>query len=290
MLSVSAVLLYLSKKAKQAPPAPDCTSLVCSASLDLTAGAAPNTAQLMTSYSWDLSPFNMSCTTNATEIFFRAKAIDPTVVGADCADASAWCLKALSFDEMGTEDTVCADAIAANFENQAIMFLPILAVPLINAILKGVLRLLVRLEKQTSLSKESAAIASKLFYAQFLNTALLVFAISTKAINDGIQKANAAAGMADVPGGEATVSAAAREFEIQWYAETATAVFFTLLLNAAVPKVVAVIVVKCVGGLKRTALGGSKKNQLELNKLFDPPEFKMAEQCESARHLNICWC
>eukprot|EP01052_Picozoa_sp_SAG31_P025012 SAG31_NODE_2166_length_6280_cov_4.776250_4_plen_116_part_00 len=94
---------------------------------------------------------------------------------------------------MSKESTVCEEAIAKNFENQALMFIPIVAVPVINAILKALLRILVMLEKQTSLSKESAAIATKLFLTQFLNTAILTFALSTKAISDGIQKAKDAA-------------------------------------------------------------------------------------------------
>ena len=114
---------------------------------------------------------------------------------------------------MLSEDVICSDAIDNYFSKAVLTWIPTLAVPIINAVLKAVLRTLVKLEKHTNISSEGAAIAVKLFMVTFMNTSLLVFLMSTKNINTAINSAvESGFGLASPE-----VAEGPAEFEIQWF-------------------------------------------------------------------------
>jgi hypothetical protein len=217
MLCISAALLYFANRAKRAEIPQTCAAAVCAAALDAVGDGdgTSDVSQLLEDYGAfaapPVAPFNLTCAGPNTIVYFRPGAS----IGDDglCIGAGSWCLGELPFDEMLSEDVICSDAIDNYFSKAVLTWIPTLAVPIINAVLKAVLRTLVKLEKHTNISSEGAAIAVKLFMVTFMNTSLLVFLMSTKNINTAINTAvESGFGLASPE-----VAEGPAEFEIQWF-------------------------------------------------------------------------
>lgn len=273
MLVVSAALLYFANKQKQVDSVPaDCPVAVCPPGLNIST--------------------NLTCATASTVIERRTSSLlvaDHDGITPACVSADGFCLSLefpqVRFDlpsmrcslaylrsglnvQMVDEDTLCAAAITEYYKNFAIGFIPVVAVLIVNTLLKVVLKALVKMEKHPTESAELAATAFKLFCAQFLNTSIIVFAVSSSAINEAVTVEGVPAAAGD--------SSSTNEFDIKWYADVGTGICLTLLLNAFVPKIV-VCIKEVVGCIKRcSCCAKKKKSQLELDKAFAPSEFDIA--------------
>ena len=121
-----------------------------------------------------ISTHNVTCAAQYTEaeltVFFRST---NAAKKGSCIGAASYCL-GLDFPSMNAESVLCAEAISQYFENFAIGFIPVVAVIIINTLLKTVLKILVTVEKHHTVSAELAAMTVKLFCAQFLNTSIIV--------------------------------------------------------------------------------------------------------------------
>ena len=211
-----------------------------------------------------INQHNVTCAADYAEADL---AIEYRTLGAkkdSCIGAASYCL-GLDFPSMSAETVLCADAISQYFANFAIGFIPVVAVILINTLLKTVLNILVKVEKHRTVSGELAAMTVKLFCAQFLNTSIIVFAVSSSLIN----KATAVEG---VDGATTTESG---EFDIKWYADVGTGVCMTLVINCFVPKIV-ILIKELVGAIKRAeCCAKKKKSQIELDEAFKPQKFEV---------------
>ncbi len=211
-----------------------------------------------------VSQHNVTCAATYTDadltIEFRSLGAKPN----SCIGAASYCL-GLDFPSMNAEKTLCSDAISEYFANFAIGFIPVVAVILINTFLKTVLNVLVKVEKHRTVSGELAAMTIKLFCAQFLNTSIIVFAVSSSLIN----KATA------IEGVEGSTTTESSEFDIKWYADVGTGVAMTLVINCFVPKIV-ILIKELVGAIKRCGCcAKKKKSQIELDQSFMPQKFEV---------------
>ena len=210
-----------------------------------------------------INQYNVTCAATYTDaeltVVYR-----PGAKPDSCVGAASYCL-GLDFPSMNLEQSLCADAIAEYFANFAIGFIPVVAVIFINTFLKTVLNKLVKIEKHRTVSGELAAMTVKLFCAQFLNTSIIVFAVSSSLIN----KATA------IEGVEGSTTIDSSEFDIKWYADVGTGVAMTLVINCFVPKIV-ILIKELVGAIKRcNCCAKKKKSQIELDHSFTPQKFEV---------------
>jgi hypothetical protein len=275
MLAVSAALLYFANKKKSEVSVPSaCQSAVCPPAVGAAAvGAAAST---MPPAMRPAALQNLTCAVNTPDVVVTVRT-HPLLAAADgtplCVGADAYCL-ALAFDEMLSDDELCKDAIVEYYKNFALGLVPVLAVVVINTLLKTILKKLVQVEKHATVSGELAATAAKLFCAQFLNTSVIVFAVSSSGINKAVEVEGLPASAGGVPTLE--------EFQQKWYADVGTGICLTLLLNAVVPKLV-VFLKEAIGCAKRSkCCAKKKKTQIQLDQLFAPPEFDIATRCAQA--------
>jgi hypothetical protein len=273
MLGVSAVLLYYANKQKEMGSVPAaCTQAVCSTAVQTAraagafgAGGGDDLALLR--------HFNVTCAAVGTTVAYHSSL---ATTGLQCVGADAFCIGELSFGEMMGESSLCADAIVEYYKNFAIGLLPVAVVLVTNGLLNFVLGLLGRLERHPTVSAELAAVAKKLLCAQFLNTAVIVFVVSSSLIND----ATVVAGL--LPPGNSSSSAqpggsgAVSDFSIKWYADVGTGVCLTLVLNAVVPKLQQ-LAAEGPGCCRRlTCRAKRKRTQRELDHSFRATTFQLS--------------
>ena len=262
MLAISAALLYYANKAKAVDStATACPIVVCeqfntTAHNVTSAGACVEAAGGLSAVEGMTRP--------GVDVGITAATAGGCVgSGCNCQAADAFCF-GMDFGSMSSETVLCAEAITAYFANFVLGFIPVVAVVLINTILKTVLGKLVKMEKHHTVSGELAAMTIKLFCSQFLNTSIIVFAVSSSLIN----KATEVEGMDASP-------KTSGEFDQKWYADVGTGVCLTLVINCFVPKIVILIkeLTKCIQRCK--CLAKKKKSQLELERSFKPQKFEV---------------
>eukprot|EP00392_Amoebophrya_sp_AT5.2_P003976 g3981.t1 len=135
-----------------------------------------------------------------------------------------------------------------------------LVVVILNAVLKFGLTALAHVERPLTLSGLETSIATKVFIALFLNTALLVFLLNQKWF----------------PPFDEVLKGDKQDFDHQWFATVGLAIATTLMINIASPHLIAVGV-SYVVRLKQYLLGACCASTEEaLASAYDPPEFELA--------------
>ena len=189
----------------------------------------------------NLTAFGLSCATNESRLEYREGVRDGVTANATCTTPVSYCTSALTLAQMRGEKELCAAAIMAMLVDGLVMYTPVAAVIGINTIMSTVLRRLGKLECHLSRTAEERSIAVKIFCAQFLNTAVIVFLVSSSLFNSQVAtleaQAGTGAGLAAPAAGAAASSQEDEEFHLAWYADVGVGVVFTLLLNALMPKV-----------------------------------------------------
>mmetsp|Transcript_26165 Transcript_26165/g.29977 ORF Transcript_26165/g.29977 Transcript_26165/m.29977 type:complete len:1296 (-) Transcript_26165:170-4057(-) len=162
----------------------------------------------------------------------------------------------------------CEDYLTTKFYAQFIIFGAVCGVVLINFCLKVVLRELSLWENHHSSSSQISAAFYKIFWSQFINTALMILIINADLTEESLAVGNLLfAGEYD-------------DFTVEWYKTVGVTIILTVYLNVFTPHMAAIAIYayRAVGrcldrGCTRDPSRTKKMMQEEYEQLYTGPEF-----------------
>ena len=180
---------------------------------------------------------------------------------------------ALGFTTISSHETLktaCEDFYDQQIWLLVMTGLAALAVVGLNAVLKVFLVRLAKFERPRTVSILTVSTAEKVFSAQFLNTAVVVYVLNSRFF-EGIF------------GGEHA------DFSHKWYATVGLAISMTMLVNVLNPHVSQMCAARVLSWLNSCICGGCvAKTEEKLDKAYDPPEFELAPRVGAL--LNTLFC
>ena len=202
-------------------------------------------------------------TGKASVVFFRR---DVVVAGCFCkqelASRSSLGLLGSAVDLGETEGAVCGEFATSYASTLSILVGVALVVVIVNVILKAILKALARFEHHHSASALSVSLVLKAFFAQFLNTGLIILVV-----NANVPSLTVDIGIGKIFNGEFD------EFDMRWYAVVGASVSLTMVLNIIIPHLGPVIQWLLVAPCKRRC--STPYSQQAMNKLYSRPEFNL---------------
>lgn len=280
MLLVSIILLYFSYKAKGADLTESCDVAVCAESLQTQFEAAASS-----SGSGSSLLETVDCSDDSTTVTFRALAVT------ECKDVRDYCWEDLTYsDLLGGSDAICDGTISAKIQQTLLILLPSLVVVVVNTILRQGLKLLVPIERHSNYSNFQTGLLAKLFWAQFLNTTLIVFVVTSETAHEPITALCSAFRIDDmvvsllgIPESKRVMffeQTVTEEMEEQWYSEVGVTFCTTMLLNAILPKVT-ILLYELIAQTRRCCCTGCAKTQSAMDRLYAPSDMYVSEKYAS---------
>ncbi|CAD7965733.1 unnamed protein product [Amoebophrya sp. A25] len=145
-----------------------------------------------------------------------------------------------------------------------------LAVVVVNAVLKTVLVALTAWERPATISLLERGVATKVFVAQFVNTALLILFLNARPLSDH-------SFASDALGTKGEYS----DYSHEWYATVGAAVSLTLAINVLSPHGIDVVK-SWVQRVKISCFAHCcAGNERDLKEYFEPPKYEYAARCGS---------
>jgi hypothetical protein len=158
----------------------------------------------------------------------------------------------------------CRDWVNGQAWLMGITALASILVIIVNFVLRSLLIKLAEQEKPQSISQLQTAIVSKVFVAQFANTALVVLLVNATIFG----------GVFD-------------DFTDDWYQKVGVAILLTMLINVVSPHCVSVVRV-WLRAMMRCCCKCRTKDQESLERLYENPDFTLAANC--GQLLNTMFC
>ncbi|RLN84298.1 hypothetical protein BBJ28_00007260 [Nothophytophthora sp. Chile5] len=156
--------------------------------------------------------------------------------------------------------TFLTDYLAKN----VFIVLASVVVVVVNMVLKTTLRGFASLERHTSESAKTSAVALKMFAAQFLNTAIIVLVV------------NAALSLSSVPVAGELFRGKFADFQRDWYPTVGMGITMTMLINAVVPQLLLLLQLCVLNPLQRCLTRRHIRTQAKMNQLYAGPTFDLA--------------
>lgn len=161
--------------------------------------------------------------------------------------------------------TPCQDFLADYTIKNFFIFAAAVSVVVINLALKGVLKYLAKFERHHSVSSMASATAVKLFFASFLNTAIIVLIINAKMPDTGVL-----AKFSWLFRGEY------EDFKREWYGIVGVGIVSTMIVNVIVPQLAPLLQTYVLYPLKRRHKIKAAVTQEQMNKLYEGPPFDIS--------------
>eukprot|EP00397_Hematodinium_sp_SG-2012_P005840 GEMP01005864.1.p1 GENE.GEMP01005864.1~~GEMP01005864.1.p1 ORF type:complete len:645 (+),score=98.37 GEMP01005864.1:250-1935(+) len=141
---------------------------------------------------------------------------------------------------------------------KALMLLGAFVIVLVNLILQYAVIFLTKLEQPLSLSSYYSSLATKIFVAQFFNTAIIILLVNAEIFTNIFK----------LKGG-------LEDFHRQWYSRVGVAIILTMLVQAFSPHCIQVAIYP-LSNCIRKCRSLRAKTQLDLNNLYTWPQFQLA--------------
>jgi hypothetical protein len=240
---------------------------------------------------WD-SVFALNATAAETTRFDVVKNLFPTyynnsypnpgVLGCFCLDVSSTHsteeAEEVEFADpyTGKKETLCQGFFEEYGDVQVMSTLAVMAVVVVNEILKTVFRVLVAFEGHETLTEEILAHTIKLFGSMLMNTAFIVVLIAGNVnLFTGGKKNAVTTGLADA----ALLSGGIADFSTTWYLEVGTAIVITMWINiyvlnvAVVQDSVKIKLLRCLDrGCSFDMARTNQKLQVHLETMYTGPD------------------
>jgi hypothetical protein len=223
------------------------------------------------------SDYALSCSTADTAIAYRPGVKGKSDALATCVDSRDYC-SALAYEvTLDIEMEICSND-PHSMGNMLWFYLPWFAVAFNNMVLKRALRGLGNFEKHTSQSEMASSAAIKMFVAQFVNTAVVVMAVSATSMHGSLSAWPSA-----LPESNEDVG-----FSPKWYANTGGGICLALILNSIFPKL-AILVVELVRSCKRRkCCTCCMSTQAQLDARFAGQELNLADRYATIWNNIFC--
>eukprot|EP00753_Platysulcus_tardus_P022558 PLAT9771.1.p1 GENE.PLAT9771.1~~PLAT9771.1.p1 ORF type:complete len:1198 (+),score=594.86 PLAT9771.1:165-3596(+) len=194
-----------------------------------------------------------------------------TLTGCYCREALLTALRSASPLDAGQqlaadEGDVCGQFVTDFVLGNTLTLAAAAAVVVINLMLKSFMKSLVHFERHASVTAESVAVSSKLFVAQFLNTAVIVLLVSARLPNNIPNPLK--------PFG--VLEGAYSDFDSGWYATVGVSLMITMLVNTLAPHAGPLLQACFVRPLCRLCKRGDVISQRDMNKLYRSPPFDIS--------------
>lgn len=182
-----------------------------------------------------------------------------------------------SYTFPGTQITPCKNFLSSYLKYTAISTAIVVAVPVINAVVVIILKLLTSFEKNKTLSTDMSANMWKMFIVQFINSCLLLIIVNMKI--DNIQDA-----IPNFPFFAGNFG----DLDPEWYSNVGGTLLFSMILNIITPHLASLFFMYltlcfrcCDSGCEKGKIT-KKKTRKEYFELYTGPEFDM-----DARYASI---
>ena len=177
----------------------------------------------------------------------------------------------------GTEIKPCKKFFSSYLKYTSISIAIVVAVPVINAIVVIILKLLTKFEKNKTLSADMSANMWKMFIVQFINSCLLIIIVNMKI--DSVHNA-----IPNFP----FFAGAFEDLDPAWYSNVGSTLLFSMILNIVTPHVCSLgfmymtLCFRCCDSGCSRGITTKKKTKKEYYSLYIGPEFDM-----DARYASI---
>ncbi|TYZ65544.1 hypothetical protein PybrP1_007721 [[Pythium] brassicae (nom. inval.)] len=179
----------------------------------------------------------------------------------------------------GAQAFYCKTWATSFVETQLLSFVSVVMVVLVNVLLARVLDVLVAMEKHHTASSQVVSRVTKVFLAQFCNTALLMVVINANLDYFVDQSAAAAFARSALP----ILTGKYSDFTPAWYNDVGVALMLTMIINTFSPHVYAVLNYLALEARRFYDRGGSfdysitrQDTQRDLDALYRGPRFDLA--------------
>lgn len=164
------------------------------------------------------------------------------------------------------------------------MLLAAISVVLINIALKGILRALAKFERHHSESSMATAVTIKLFFATFLNTAMIALIVNAKLpVGDQGFLSN----FSWLFQGEY------EDFLPEWYTAVGVSITMTMIINVIVPQLGPLAKTYVIFPVKRWFKSHSAVTQDQMNALYEGPSFDISIRFPlvlNTLFVTMCYC
>jgi hypothetical protein len=147
----------------------------------------------------------------------------------------------------------------------------------INFILRMIFKKLSRFERVSNKTKEEHNIMIKVFFAIFINTALIILIV-----NANFSRISA---IYKIPGSSDIFTGKYADFTREWYINIGESIIFTILICVISPHILTFLTLYPFWICKRRLCYKRYKTQSELNTVFAGPQFDLA--CRNSQVLNL---
>eukprot|EP00743_Colponemidia_sp_Colp-15_P005010 GILK01005396.1.p1 GENE.GILK01005396.1~~GILK01005396.1.p1 ORF type:complete len:784 (+),score=111.46 GILK01005396.1:81-2432(+) len=210
-------------------------------------------------YAVDIAQTKLDTTSDCSQSYTREEAAvgDATALACYCSSIG---LSRIFFS--ASDSSFCSDYISTLLVTAMLTVISAVGVVVINAILKYILRKLASYERHASKTSQIRQVTLKVFFAQFLNTALIVLLVNSNLRGKVSVPSDLLVGVHD-------------DMDVQWYATVGSSILVTMFVNVFSPHCMQLALIpfnKCM--LKRKVK--QQYTQRDLNALFAGPEFDIA--------------
>ncbi|KDO26761.1 hypothetical protein SPRG_20566 [Saprolegnia parasitica CBS 223.65] len=164
--------------------------------------------------------------------------------------------------QLWTNELPCQSYITAYLTKTSLLIAAALTVILVNVGLQGIFYAFASFERHSSESRKAAAVVLKLFFAQWINTAVIVLIVN--------------ASLGNVPLVSSLLSGQYMDFERDWYTSVGAGLTMTMLINAVAPQIGPVLNLYVTYPLSRCFRGRYAVTQAQMNALYANPSFNIA--------------
>ncbi|EQC39055.1 hypothetical protein SDRG_03263 [Saprolegnia diclina VS20] len=164
--------------------------------------------------------------------------------------------------QLWTNELPCQSYITAYLTKTSLLIAAALTVIVVNVGLQGIFYAFASFERHSSESHKAAAVVLKLFFAQWINTAVIVLIVN--------------ASLGNVPLVSTLLSGQYMDFERDWYTSVGAGLTMTMLVNALAPQIGPLLNLYVTYPLSRCFHGRYAVTQAQMNALYANPSFNIA--------------
>ncbi|EQC29806.1 hypothetical protein SDRG_12352 [Saprolegnia diclina VS20] len=159
----------------------------------------------------------------------------------------------------------CQEYLANYIRKNASLFLAAATVIVVNLVLQTILRAFADFERHVSESERASAMVLKLFFAQLLNTGIIVLLVNANLSNVPLPST-----LREVLNGKFD------DFVRQWYISVGVGISTTMIINAVSPQIGPILQTFVIRPLTRSRALKAAVTQKQMNDLFAGPSFDIS--------------
>lgn len=177
----------------------------------------------------------------------------------------------------GSMDSYCGHFFSKMTTSIMLKFFSSCGVIFINFILRTIFKRLSRFERVSNKTKEEHNIMIKVFFATFINTALIILIVNANFSRISV--------IYNIPYTDQVFVGSYADFTREWYINVGESLIFTIMICVFSPHILTFLFIYPIYACKRRFCYHRYKVQSEMNVVFAGPQFDLA--CRNSHVLNL---